>query len=400
MEHRKPRSDNDFEVTKMASESVLLDATIRCPEAMLLDRELRARVIGQDEAIGHIVDQYQTHLAGLSEWPRPISSMLLLGPTGCGKTRLVEAVAESLVGTRQALIKVDCGEFQHSHEIAKLIGSPPGYLGHRETHARLSQERLNEFHTESVRVSFVLFDEIEKASDALWNLLLGILDKATLTLGDNRQVDFSRAMVFLTGNLGSSEMQRLLEAPLGFAGKDPTDRTGSGAPSLRMRRKMEKAALESARRKFSPEFLNRLDRVVLCHALDEDAMPVILDLELQEILGRVQRQRGLRLRVSLDAEARAFLSKEGYDERSGARHLKRTLNRSFVHPLSIFLSTGQLQDGDELEISFDGESRGLRFHGRRHAVSSRALRELAASWQPAQSAPPSGRQWRAMATRP
>ena len=154
--------------------------------------------------IEQIINIYQTHLAGMSSPGRPIGNFLFLGPTGSGKTRMVEAVAESLLGDARAVIKIDCAEFQHSHEIAKLIGSPPGYLGHRETHPLLSQEVLNQHHTERVKLSFVLFDEIEKASDALWNLLLGILDKATLTLGDNRRVDFSRAMIFMTSNLGAS----------------------------------------------------------------------------------------------------------------------------------------------------------------------------------------------------
>ena len=162
-----------------------------------LDADLRKRVVGQDEAIQQIVDVYQTHLAGMSSPGRPIGNLLFLGPTGSGKTRLVEATAESLVGDSRAVIKIDCAEFQHSHEIAKLIGSPPGYLGHRETHPLLSQEVLNQYHTDKIQLSFVLFDEIEKASDALWNLLLGILDKATLTLGDNRRVDFSRALIFI-----------------------------------------------------------------------------------------------------------------------------------------------------------------------------------------------------------
>src|SRR5881628_1342760 len=148
---------------------------------------------------------------------RPIGNFLFLGPTGSGKTRLVEAAGESLVGDSRAMIKIDCAEFQHGHEIAKLIGSPPGYLGHRETHPMLSQEALNQHHTEKVKLSFVLFDEIEKASDALWNLLLGILDKGTLTLGDNRRVDFSRSLIFLTGNLGAAEMSAILRPSLGFA---------------------------------------------------------------------------------------------------------------------------------------------------------------------------------------
>ena len=196
--------------------------TLLEPQKMGRDAEtllsnLRKRIVGQDEAIRQIVDIYQTYLAGMATPARPIGSFLFLGPTGSGKTRTVEALAESLVGDPQAVIKIDCAEFQHSHEIAKLIGSPPGYLGHRETHPLLSQETLNHYHTDKVKLSFVLFDEIEKASDALWNLLLGVLDKATLTLGDNRRVDFSRAIIFMTSNLGANEMNSIIRPSLGFA---------------------------------------------------------------------------------------------------------------------------------------------------------------------------------------
>src|SRR3982751_4593745 len=186
-------------------------------EAEKLEAGLRKRIVGQEDAIQQIINVYQTHLAGMCSPGRPIGNFLFLGPTGSGKTRLVEATAESLVGDARAVIKIDCAEFQHSHEIAKLIGSPPGYLGHRETHPLLSQEVLNQYHTEKLKLSFVLFDEIEKASDALWNLLLGILDKATLTLGDNRGVDFSRAMIFMTSNLGAAEMNAIIQPKLGFA---------------------------------------------------------------------------------------------------------------------------------------------------------------------------------------
>src|SRR6266581_382198 len=194
-----------------------LDPTLTGHDAETLDADLRKRIVGQDDAIQQIINIYQTNLAGMCSPGRPIGNLLFLGPTGSGKTRLVEAAAESLVGDARAVIKIDCAEFQHSHEIAKLIGSPPGYLGHRETHPLLSQEVLNQFHTEKVKLSFVLFDEIEKASDALWNLLLGILDKATLTLGDNRRVDFGRAMIFMTSNLGAAEMGSILRPNLGFA---------------------------------------------------------------------------------------------------------------------------------------------------------------------------------------
>src|SRR6202521_1950108 len=192
------------------SQIALLDPTQNGRSADHLENKLGHLIVGQEEAIREIVRTYQTHVAGLSPVGRPIGNFLFLGPTGSGKTRIVEATAQTLLNNPRAVIKIDCGEFQHSHEIAKLVGSPPGYLGHRETHPLLAQDTLNQYQTETVKLSFVLFDEIEKASDALWNLLLGILDKATLTLGDNRKVDFSKALIFMTSNLGAAEMSSLV----------------------------------------------------------------------------------------------------------------------------------------------------------------------------------------------
>ncbi len=226
----------------MAALKMMLDPTRLGTEAETLEEKMRKRIIGQDAAIREIVDVYQTWLSGMTSPGRPIGNFLFLGPTGSGKTRMVEAVAESLVGDARAVIKIDCAEFQHSHEIAKLIGSPPGYLGHRETHPLLSQEVLNQHHTDKVKISFVLFDEIEKASDALWNLLLGILDKATLTLGDNRRVDFSRAMIFMTSNLGAAEMGSMMRPNLGFA------RPARNAPAERIVTTAERQDLESGSR--------------------------------------------------------------------------------------------------------------------------------------------------------
>ncbi len=165
-----------------------LDPNRRSNDAQDFDTSLRRRIVGQDQAVEKVVEIYQMFLAGLNPPGRPIGNLLFLGPTGSGKTRVVESVAEALFGDARACIKIDCAEFQHSHEIAKLIGSPPGYLGHRETHPLLTQEALNQWHTDKLKLSILLFDEIEKASDALWQLLLGILDKANLTLGDNRRV--------------------------------------------------------------------------------------------------------------------------------------------------------------------------------------------------------------------
>src|SRR5271157_4992254 len=196
--------------------ATVLDPSRRSNDARDFETALRRKIVGQDQAIEKVAEIYQMFLAGLNAPGRPVGNLLFLGPTGSGKTRVVEAVAESLFGDARACIKIDCAEFQHSHEIAKLIGSPPGYLGHRETHPLLTQEALNQWHTEKLKLSILLFDEIEKASDSLWQLLLGILDKATLTLGDNRRVDLSSTIIVMTSNLGAADMQTLMEGGMGF----------------------------------------------------------------------------------------------------------------------------------------------------------------------------------------
>jgi ATP-dependent Clp protease ATP-binding subunit ClpB len=251
-------------------------------EAEALEANLHKHIVGQEEAIQQIVDVYQMYLTGMTSPGRPVGNFLFLGPTGSGKTRIVEATAESLVGNPRAVIKIDCAEFQHSHEIAKLIGSPPGYLGHRETHPLLSQEVLNQFHTEKIKVSFVLFDEIEKASDALWNLLLGILDKATLTLGDNRRVDFSKALIFMTSNLGAAEMSSIMSPKLGFCASSIHEDV-CARPDQKMTEKILKTGVEAARRKFTPEFINRLDKIVVFQPLGSDELRRILDIELRQV---------------------------------------------------------------------------------------------------------------------
>src|SRR5881409_2945846 len=250
-------------------------------EAEKLDGDLRKRIVGQDEAIQQIINIYQTHLAGMCSPGRPIGNFLFLGPTGSGKTRLVEATAESLLGDARAVIKIDCAEFQHSHEIAKLIGSPPGYLGHRETHPLLSQEVLNQYHTEKMKLSFVLFDEIEKASDALWNLLLGVLDKGTLTSGDNRHVDFSRSLIFMTSNLGAAEMNAMLSSRLGFAPAADSQK------NERLGERITASGVEAARRRFTPEFMNRLDKIVVFKPLGDAELEKILDIELNAVQRRL-----------------------------------------------------------------------------------------------------------------
>src|ERR1700746_1284123 len=230
-----------------------LNPTLRRIESQEFENSLREKIVGQEEGIRALVDLYQVFCAGMCPSGRPVGNLLVLGPTGSGKTRIVEAAAEILFGDPRAAIKVDCAEFQHSHEIAKLIGSPPGYLGHRETHPLITQEELAKRHREHLKLSFLLFDEIEKASDSLWQLLLGMLDKATLTLGDNRRVDLSKTIIFMTSNLGGNEISELMTGGIGFV--QPIDK-----PVLRLDEKIERAAVEAARRNFSPEFTKRLDR--------------------------------------------------------------------------------------------------------------------------------------------
>jgi ATP-dependent Clp protease ATP-binding subunit ClpB len=331
-------------------------------EAEKLDADLRKRIVGQDAAIEQIISIYQTNLAGMSSAGRPIGNFLFLGPTGSGKTRLVEATAESLLGDGRAVIKIDCAEFQHSHEIAKLIGSPPGYLGHRETHPLLSQEVLNQYHTERFKLSFVLFDEIEKASDSLWNLLLGILDKATLTLGDNRRVDFSRALIFMTSNLGASEMGSMLRPNVGFAASDIERRNATGIVDEKLNDKVARAGLEAARRKFTPEFMNRIDKTVVFRPLGEAELRKILTLELNMVQQRVfSSATGAPFVFSLTDGAKEFLLREGTDMKYGARHLKRAIERNLVHPLSNLIATQQVRGGDLIRVDFDASGSRLTF---------------------------------------
>src|SRR5208282_3703153 len=236
----------------MSAQILPLDPNLRSNTTIEFQTALRSKIVGQAEGVQALVDLYQVFCAGLNSPGRPVGNLLLLGPTGSGKTRIVEAAAEILFGDARAVIKVDCAEFQHSHEIAKLIGSPPGYLGHRKTHPLITQEDLAKRHTDKLKLSFLLFDEIEKASDALWQLLLGMLDKATLTLGDNRRVDLSQTVIFLTSNLGGGEITELMHGGMGFV--QPTDKPATGLDE-----KVERTAMEAARRKFSPRSEERLD---------------------------------------------------------------------------------------------------------------------------------------------
>ena len=331
----------------MGARQTILDPSQNSPEVREFEKALRRQVVGQDRAVRRLARVYQVFRAGLSTPGRPIVNLLFLGPTGSGKTRLVEATADALFEKPNAFIKVDCAEFQHSHEIAKLIGSPPGYLGHRETQPLITQETLDQHHTEKIKLSLVLFDEIEKASDALWQLLLGILDKGTLTLGDNRRVDFSRTMIFLTSNLGSHEVMNLMNGGLGFSANRKDD-------DEELDQKIYKAAKEAVKRKFSPEFLNRIDKVIVFRTLTRQNLEQILDIELERVQQRIiDASDGRQFVFRCTKDARDFLLSEGTDMKFGARHLKRSIERHLVFPISNLLATDQIALGDLITIDFD-----------------------------------------------
>src|SRR6266702_2176396 len=328
----------------MCTQPVVLDSTLRRSEALEFDAALRAKIVQQEEAVHAMVDLYQVFCAGLNSPGRPVGNLLFLGPTGSGKTRIVEAAAEILFGDARAVIKVDCAEFQHSHEIAKLIGSPPGYLGHRETHPLITQEALAASHTDKLKLSFLLFDEIEKASDALWQLMLG---RATLTLGDNRRVDLSHTVIFMTSNLGGAEISELMHGGMGFV--QPEDKPMTGLD------------VEAARRNFSPEFMNRLDKVVVFHPLNREQLAEVLQIELERLQQRVLDTQNGQFLFRVTRAGREFLLGEGTDQRYGARHLKRAIERHVVFPLANLLATGQVKAGDMLCIDWDPRVGGLVF---------------------------------------
>lgn len=354
-----------------------LDAQQTGQDAERLRSELHKRIVGQDEPIDQVANVYQTFLAGMNAPSRPIGSFLFLGPTGTGKTRLVEAVAETLVGDPRAMVKIDCAEFQHSHEIAKLIGSPPGYLGHRETHPLLSQEVLNQYNTENVKLSFVLFDEIEKASDSLWNLLLGVLDKATLTLGDTRRVDFSHTMIFMTSNLGAKEMNAILRPSVGFATSEIERERMSGRLDGSTADKISRAGVEAARRRFTPEFMNRLDKVLVFRPLGEPELRQVLNLELGLLQQRIfGSPTPTPFFFALSNSAKDFLLREGTDLKYGARHLKRAIDRELVDPLSNLIASGQVGGGDLVSVEYDTYTNRMAFFKEAENVPEYAVFKL------------------------
>ncbi|QQS40813.1 MAG: ATP-dependent Clp protease ATP-binding subunit [Acidobacteriota bacterium] len=345
------------DAAKATDEPIFLNPDKKSPRAADFEDKLSALIVGQERAVRRMSGLYQIYLAGMQNPMRPIGTMLFLGPTGSGKTRVVEAAAGVLFDDEHAVVKIDCAEFQHSHEIAKLIGSPPGYLGHRETSPMLTQENLDKSHTEDTKLTFVLFDEIEKASDSLWQLLLGILDKATLTLGDNRNVDFSNTIVIMTSNLGAREMSEMISGGIGFA----PSKSNQNSEDTEIDTKIYRTALEAAKRKFSPEFMNRIDKVVVFRSLREHHLRQILDIELAAVQDRITQSAGTKFIFECTDPAKEFLLREGIDLKYGARHLKRSIERFLVYPLSNLVATEQVETGDLVMVDYDETEEKMTF---------------------------------------
>lgn len=310
------------------------------------------KIIGQDEAMKSIIPFVYIWQSGLAPEGRPAGIFLLLGPTGTGKTRTVEAIAEVLHGNSKNILKIDCGEFQMEHEVAKLIGSPPGYLGHRETVPMLSQAQIDNVKSENCDLSLILFDEVEKAAPSLSRLLLAILDKATLRLGDNSTVNFEKSLVFFTSNLGAREMMKELRPELGFTAAITRD-------AAEVASKLENVGLAAVKRRFSPEFVNRIDAVITYHPLSTEALSTILEHNINELQHHVNTRLGDRcFSFEVTPEARQFLLRAGTSEEYGARELKRTVHRLMTQPLATMVASGQLSPGTnvQFEIGEDGES--------------------------------------------
>ena len=319
-----------------------------------LHDQLSSRIIGQPDAVSAIVPHVRMYQAGLAPEGRPAGVFLLLGPTGTGKTRTVEALAEVLHGSARSLLRIDCGEFQMEHEVSKLIGAPPGYLGHRETHPVLTQARLAAVASERCGLSLVLFDEIEKAAPSLQRLLLGVLDKAALRLGDSNVVNFERSLIFLTSNLGAKNMMKELAPGFGFQ---------AGAPASReaMQTRLSRVAEAAARRRFSPEFMNRMDAVVTYRPLPEAVLATILDQQITLLQEHIQTRLGSRaFRLYVSEQSRRFLLQAGTSEQYGAREIRRTLHRHVTQPLAELMAAGRIPPGASVQAVPRGGALSMR----------------------------------------
>lgn len=324
----------------------LLDQNIKGNYTEELKTKLFSKIVGQEEPIEAICEYYQLYKTGLIPTTRPIANLLLTGPTGTGKTRLVEAFAESVFGTDRAFIKIDCGEFQHSHEISKLVGSPPGYLGHKETHPVLSESKIKQHQTDQNKFTIVLFDEIEKASDSLWNLLLGILDKGTLTTGDNTLVDMSSCFILMTSNIGAQRLAQLkAKKDIGYTQKDKFTTV----------KDMRNFSLAEVKKKFTPEFINRLDKIIYFRELTDDDYKQILDIEIQMLQDIIMVKTKQNIFVEFSESCKENILKKGISKEYGARDLKRIIDKSVKISISNLIASKQIEQFDIVKVDYEND---------------------------------------------
>jgi ATP-dependent Clp protease ATP-binding subunit ClpA/CheY-like chemotaxis protein len=322
---------------------------------------LSSKVVGQPNVISVIVPYIEMFQAGLSPENRPIGVFLLLGPTGTGKTRTVEAIAEVLHGSSRNILKIDCGEFQMEHEVAKLIGAPPGYLGHRETQPMLSQQKLTSVTSDKCGLSLVLFDEIEKAAPSLTRLLLGVLDRGVLRLGDNSAVNFEKSLVFLTSNLGAKEMMREISPDFGFASA-----AVSGTRD-ELTQKLQGIAMAAVRKRFSPEFINRIDHVITYRPLDAESFSAIADHEITGLQSHVNTRLGARcFAIEVPFETRQWLIEKGTSSEYGARELKRTIHKHLTQPLATLVAKNLIEPGARVRVEIDPAKASLTLRATSH----------------------------------
>ena len=346
------KSENGAEKAKTAQNRVKRQQSDPVED---LTTVLSQKVVGQPAATRVIVPYIQMFQAGLAPEGRPVGVFLLLGPTGTGKTKTIEALADILHGSEKNVLKVDCGEFQMEHEVAKLIGAPPGYLGHRETQPMLTQQKLNAVTSEKCALSLVLFDEIEKAAPSMTRLLLGVLDKGLLRLGDNSVVNFEKSLVFLTSNLGAREMMKELNPEFGFQSAMSPERSD-------LTSKLQNIALVAVRKRFSPEFVNRIDCIITYQPLTIESLSTILDQHIIDLQNHVNTRLGNRsFALEVPFETRQFLLKKGTSAEYGARELNRTIHRFLTQPLATMVATNQISPGASVRAEIgDGEKLELR----------------------------------------
>lgn len=318
-----------------------IDTSVESPKAAAIRRSMERIIVGQEEAVNALIDLTEKFHANLFDKDRPIGTGLFLGPTGSGKTRIVEAYCNALFDNEKAAIKIDCGEFQHDHEISKLVGSPPGYLGHMATPAILTQENLSKSHTEPYPISVILFDEIEKASDTLWHLLLGVLDKGQITLGTNATTSFNKSIILMTSNAGSTEMNAAIGGGIGFQWESYVDEDS-----------LAHIGVEAAKKKFTPEFINRLDRIIAFHTLSKENISKILDIELERLQNNILTKTNPIFFFALSPAAKKALIEEGFDPKYNGRNIRRTIEKHLQIPMARILSSRLVEPGNRLLIDY------------------------------------------------